>query len=129
MRKLLAAAILAATTGAYAHADTLIHAGRLIDGEARQPMTEMTIRIADQSIAAVERGYAMPGDGDTVVDLRNHTVMPGLMDLHVHLTGEYSADSRLRGFITNEADYAYMAAKYARRTLDAGFTTVRNARE
>ncbi len=126
MRKLLAAAVLAATTVVSAHADTLIHAGRLIDGEARQPMTEMTIRIAGQSIAAVERGYANPGDGDTVIDLRNHTVMPGLMDMHVHLTGEYSADSRLRGFITNEADYAYMAAKYARRTLDAGFTTVRN---
>jgi imidazolonepropionase-like amidohydrolase len=48
------------------------------------------------------------------------------MDLHTHLTGEYSQDSRLRGFITNEADYAFDAAKYAKRTLEAGFTVVRN---
>jgi imidazolonepropionase-like amidohydrolase len=48
------------------------------------------------------------------------------MDMHTHLTGEYSEDSRLRGFIMNEADYAFDAAKYAKRTLEAGFTVVRN---
>ncbi|HZW59910.1 MAG TPA: amidohydrolase family protein [Woeseiaceae bacterium] len=109
-----------------AQADTLLHAGRLIDGDAARPMTEMTVRIDGGTIAAIERGYATAGDGDLVIDLRDATVMPGLMDMHVHLTGEYGPDSRLRPFITNEADYAYMAAKYARRTLQAGFTTVRN---
>jgi imidazolonepropionase-like amidohydrolase len=108
------------------HADTLIHAGRLIDGQANRAMTGMTVRVSGDSITAIERGYTNPGSGDTVIDLRNATVMPGLMDMHVHLTGEYSADSRLRGFITNEADYAFMSAMYAKRTLHAGFTTVRN---
>ncbi len=109
-----------------AQADTLIHAGRLIDGESNRAMTEMTVRVSGDAITAIERGYSNAGSGDTVIDLKNQTVMPGLMDMHVHLTGEYSADSRLRGFVTNEADYAFMSATYARRTLHAGFTTVRN---
>ncbi|MGB5352708.1 MAG: amidohydrolase family protein [Woeseia sp.] len=108
------------------HADTLIHAGRLIDGDANSAATEMTVRVDDGLITAIEPGYTSPGDGDRVIDLREHTVMPGLMDMHVHLTGEYDAKSRLAPFITNEADYAFMTAKFARRTLNAGFTTVRN---
>jgi imidazolonepropionase-like amidohydrolase len=109
-----------------ANADTLIHAGLLIDGESQTVAREMTIRVAGADIKSVEKGYAAAGDGDTVIDLKDRTVMPGLMDMHVHLTGEYSRDSRLNRFITNEADYAFDAAKYAKRTLEAGFTVVRN---
>ncbi|MDZ7643064.1 MAG: amidohydrolase family protein [Woeseiaceae bacterium] len=107
-------------------ADTLIHAGHVIDGESGDVADAVTIRVAGKSITAIENGFTSPGPGDDVIDLSEQTVMPGLMDMHVHLTGEYGEDSRLRGFITNEADYAYMAANYARRTLEAGFTTVRN---
>ena len=107
-------------------ADTLIHAGRLIDGVSDRPGSEVTIRIEGERIVAVERGFTAGSDGDTVIDLREQTVLPGLMDMHTHLTGEYSQDSRLRGFIMNEADYAFDAAKYAKRTLEAGFTVVRN---
>jgi imidazolonepropionase-like amidohydrolase len=107
-------------------ADTLIHAGRLIDGVSDRPGSEVTIRIEGERIVAVERGFTAGSDGDTVIDLREQTVLPGLMDMHTHLTGEYSEDSRLRGFIMNEADYAFDAAKYAKRTLEAGFTVVRN---
>jgi len=108
------------------YADTLIHAGRLIDGESDAAVTEMTVRVDGPDIKAIESGYATAGPGDTVIDLRSHTVMPGLMDLHVHLTGEYSPDTRLNKFITNEADYAFDAAKNAKKTLNAGFTVVRN---
>lgn len=111
---------------ASAHADTLIHAGRLIDGESNRARTEVTIRVDGDSITGIERGYAPPGDDDTLVDLRDRTVLPGLMDMHVHLTGEYSERSNLNRFILNEADYAFDAAKYAKRTLEAGFTVVRN---
>jgi len=120
---LLAGAVMTAGTAA---ADTLIHAGRLIDGEADQAVTEKTIRIVGGDIKAIEDGYIQPGNGDTVVDLRDSTVLPGLMDTHVHLTGEYSANSNLNRFVLNEADYAFDAARYARRTLQAGFTVVRN---
>ena len=107
-------------------ADTLIHAGRLINGEIDSAITEMTVRVDGSQIKAIESGYVAAGPDDTVIDLKNHTVMPGLMDMHVHLTHQYTEDSRLNRFITNEADYAIDAVKYAKRTLEAGFTVVRN---
>ncbi len=109
-----------------AYADTLIHAGRLIDGESGRAVTEVTVRVNDDTIVGIERGYASPGNDDTIIDLKGQTVLPGLMDMHVHLTGQYSARSNLNRFILNEADYAYDAAMYAKRTLEAGFTVVRN---
>ena len=110
----------------FAQADTLIHAGRLIDGRSDRAVTEVTIRVSGNTIASIARGYTSRGGDDTVIDLRDQTVLPGLMDMHVHLTGQYSAQSNLNRFLLNEADYAYDAAMYARRTLDAGFTVVRN---
>jgi imidazolonepropionase-like amidohydrolase len=111
---------------AAANADTLIHAGRVIDGVADRPVSEATIRIDGETIIALERGYSTPGEGDTLLDFRDSTLLPGLMDMHVHLTGEYSEDDRLNDFIMNEADYAFDAAKFAKRTLESGFTVVRN---
>jgi len=119
---LLAALAVAGGAGA----DTLVHAGRLIDGDASRAVNDRTIRVSGNIITAIENGFTPPAAGDTVVDLRNSTVLPGLMDMHVHLTGEYSAQSNLNRFILNEADYAFDAAKYAKRTLEAGFTVVRN---
>src|SRR5690606_28107329 len=111
---------------AAAGADTLIHAGRVIDGIGERARMEMTIRIDGEQIVAVEQGYTRPGQKDLLIDLKEATVLPGLMDTHVHLTGEYSQDDRLTDFIMNEADYAFDAAKFAKRTLEAGFTVVRN---
>jgi imidazolonepropionase-like amidohydrolase len=115
-----------ALAAAAAHGDTLIHAGRLIDGVSDRALARMTVRIDGDTIAAVEGGYTAPAGDDVVIDLRNHTVLPGLMDMHTHLTGEYSKNDRLNDFIMNEADYAYDSVVYAKRTLDAGFTVVRN---
>ena len=126
MRKIAIVVPMLLFAAATSYADTLIHAGRIIDGRSDRAATDMTLRIADGQIAAIESGFTNPGAGDNVVDLRDQTVLPGLMDMHVHLTGQYSADSRLRGFTLNQADLALDAAKYAKRTLDAGFTVVRN---
>lgn len=112
--------------GGNSNADTLVHAGGLIDGASDVAATEMTIRVDGTRIKAIEGGYTAAGPGDTVIDLKSKTVLPGLMDMHVHLTSEYSRDSRLNRFITNEADYAIDATMYAKRTLEAGFTVVRN---
>lgn len=109
-----------------ASADTLIHAGRMIDGRADSAVSEVTLRISGETITAIERGFSAASADDTLIDLSDQTVLPGLMDMHVHLTGEYSARSNLNRFVLNEADLAFDAAKYARRTLDAGFTVVRN---
>ena len=122
----LLSALTVLLAGPLALADTLIHAGRLIDGAADSAATEMTIRIDGDTITAIESGYTAAGNGDEVIDLKRHTVLPGLMDMHVHLTGQYSANSRLSAFTMNEADFAFDAALYAKRTLEAGFTVVRN---
>jgi imidazolonepropionase-like amidohydrolase len=119
------AAVLAVVTQV-ASADTLIHAGRLIDGESGRAVTERTIRIDGTTIVALEEGYSPPAAGDRVIDLTEHTVLPGLMDTHVHLTSDYTPDSRLNRYIKNEADLALDAAMNAKRTLEAGFTVVRN---
>jgi imidazolonepropionase-like amidohydrolase len=109
-----------------AHAATLIHAGRVIDGTSDQPLLERTVVVDGQTITAIESGYRTPGAGDKVIDLRNGTLMPGLMDMHVHLTSEYSRTSELDRFKKEATDVAIEGVMYAERTLLAGFTTVRD---
>jgi len=123
-RPLLAAAALLAA--GLVHAKTLIHAGSLIDGRADTARQAVTIVIDGERIAAIEDGYTAPAAGDTVVDLKNATVLPGLIDCHVHLTDEQSPKSYTERFYLNPADYAYRSVVFARRTLLAGFTTVRD---
>ncbi|NBU25307.1 MAG: amidohydrolase family protein, partial [Gammaproteobacteria bacterium] len=87
-------------------AATLIHAGRVIDGVADKALTERTVVVDGGKIVAVEAGYRKPGAGDTVIDLRGSTLMPGLMDMHVHLTSEYSRNSASDSFRKNGPDVA-----------------------
>jgi imidazolonepropionase-like amidohydrolase len=120
-------ASLALTLGASAaSADvTLVHAGRLFDANAGRMLEQMTIVVDGERITAVEKGYRAAAAGETVIDLRDRTVLPGLIDLHVHLTQESGPD-RTERFRLDTQDFAFRAAVYARRTLDAGFTTVRD---
>ena len=104
---------------------TLIYCDRLIDGVQDRPLTNKTIIVAGKKIVAIEDGWVPSADGDTVIDLRGTTVMPGLMDMHTHLSIQYSARAYLERFYLNDADLAYRSTVYARRTLMAGFTTVR----
>lgn len=109
-----------------ADAATLIHAGRLIDGVANAPVSEVTIVVDGNVIKGVEKGYRAPGPGDAVIELRDATVMPGLCDMHVHITSENNPQSQVQGFTQSEADVALLGAQFAKRTLDAGFTCVRD---
>lgn len=122
----LAAAALALLFTIAAQAKILIHAGSLIDGRADTARRNVTIVVEGDRIAAVADGFATPAAGDTVIDLKNATVMPGLMDMHVHLNGEQSPTSYTERFFMNTADVALRATVYAKRTLLAGFTTVRD---
>tara|TARA_B100001057_G_scaffold48053_2_gene42819 strand:- start:602 stop:1891 length:1290 start_codon:yes stop_codon:yes gene_type:complete len=106
--------------------DTLIHAGKVIDGVSEIVIENVTIRIEGPRIQNIESGFTDPDQNDTLIDLKDQTVLPGLIDTHVHLTGEYNENSRLKRFISNEADYALDSALYAKKTLEAGFTVVRN---
>ena len=109
-----------------AYGDTLIHAGKMIDGISVAVIENVTLRIKESKIQKIEAGFIDPDPNDTLIDLRDQTVLPGLIDTHVHLTGEYNENSRLKRFISNEADYALDSALYAKKTLEAGFTVVRN---
>lgn len=111
---------------ALASAKTLIHAGTLIDGRADSVRKSVTIVVEGDRIADIADGYAAPAAGDSVVELKDAAVMPGLIDCHVHLTDEQSPKSYTERFYLNPADYAYRSTVYARRTLLAGFTTVRD---
>ena len=108
-------------------ADTIIYAGALIDGVSDAPRAEVSIVVAEGKFEAIEEGYIAPNPDDTVIDLREYTVMPGLMDMHVHLRIEHSKDSYTERFFMNPTDFALLATVYAERTLMAGFTTVRDA--
>jgi imidazolonepropionase-like amidohydrolase len=120
---LTAAAILLA---ANASARTLIHAGALIDGIQSEPMLERTIVVDGDKLIEIAEGYLAPAAGDELIDLKNHTVMPGLMDMHTHLSSEMSKNSYIERFRLAPADYSMRAVAHARRTLRAGFTTVRD---
>lgn len=103
----------------------VIHAGRMIDVVAGRVAEGVTITIDGNRITAVEPGYRTPEGAQKRIDLTDHTVMPGLMDMHVHLTTEMSPTMFTEKFLMESADYAYRAKVLAERTLLAGFTTVR----
>ena len=108
------------------YAATIIHAGLLIDGRHDEPLSEMSITIEEGRIVGVVKGYIQPKDGDKLIRLTDYTVMPGLMDMHTHLMSQHSKDSYSEKFFMDQADYALRSTVYARATLLAGFTTVRD---
>lgn len=77
-------------------------------------------------ITAVESGFRTAGSGVEVIDLRQSVVMPGFIDMHVHLEGETSPQRYIEPFTLNPEDIAFRSTVFARRTLEAGFTTVRD---
>lgn len=104
---------------------TFLHCGRILPMKGA-PLEQATIVVEGKQIARIERGYLTPPAGAEVVDLKNKTVLPGLIDCHVHIEWEQSRSSYNERYVLNPADIAYRAAVYARRTLEIGFTTVRD---
>jgi len=103
-----------------------IHAGTLIDVRTNQLRQHMTIVVEEGVILSVESGFNSGQSGDQIIDLSNYTVMPGLMDMHVHIESQTSPNQFMERMTNNEADVAYNAAGYAETTLMAGFTSVRD---
>ncbi|MGC2028969.1 MAG: amidohydrolase family protein, partial [Steroidobacteraceae bacterium] len=104
---------------------TALQCGHLIDTVNGKMLGATTVIIEGGKIKEVSSGVQSPA-GAKVIDLATQTCMPGLIDSHVHLTGETSRSQYVDKFHWNIADYAIRSTVYARRTLLAGFTTVRN---
>lgn len=107
--------------------DIYIQAGNLVDTQNGKLLKEKTIIVSGKKIKAVENGFVSPkNEADSLIDLRSKTVLPGFTDMHVHLEGESNPNQYLAEFSNNEADIAFNSVNFARKTLMAGFTTVRD---
>jgi imidazolonepropionase-like amidohydrolase len=105
---------------------TYIHCGQVFDSASGKIKKELTLIIEGNKIDQVVKGYAQPVQGATMIDLKSKTVYPGFIDMHVHIESESNPSKYLNKYRLNEADIAFDAAVFARRTLMAGFTTVRD---
>jgi imidazolonepropionase-like amidohydrolase len=141
MKSMIAAAALALLSGTTAFAQikpaaaraegavVMVQAGQLLDRPGQAPRGPSTVVIRGGVVEAVREGFVgaetMPGA--RVIDLRDRFVLPGLIDSHVHLVSDRAGqEGLLAGFTDSLPANAYEAAGNARKTLMAGFTTVRN---
>lgn len=110
----------------------VIHAGTLLAVPGRDPVAEASVVIHGDRIESVRRGFISPGDVEAggaavrLIDLSDSFVLPGLIDAHDHITAMPGRNKRIWITTKTDADQALYGAHYARLTLEAGFTTIRN---
>jgi imidazolonepropionase-like amidohydrolase len=128
----LVACALSATASAApspAHSFVVIQAGQLLDRPGNEPRGPSTIVVRDGKIESIKDGIAGAENfsGATIIDLRDRFVLPGLIDSHVHLDSDKAGEEGLvEGLTRSDPYFAYEAEVNARKTLEAGFTSVRN---
>ncbi|RMB56115.1 amidohydrolase family protein [Dokdonia sinensis] len=126
MKKRLFLVLAIACTLATVAQTQLLHCGKLVDTEKGKVLSEQTIYVTGNKIDKVVAGYASAKANETIIDLKDKTVLPGLIDMHVHIEGETNPKRYLETFTKNPADVAFTAQEIGERTLMAGFTTVRD---
>jgi len=104
---------------------TIIKAGKLIDVENGTVLLNQMILVRNDSIIQIGNKINIPKEA-TIIDLSNYTVLPGLIDCHTHITGQAGGDYYAAIFRKTPVDVAVTAHIYAKKTLEAGFTTVRD---
>jgi len=124
MRLPLAVLLCSVATPALADV-TALHCGKVFDSRSATVRTAQTVVVENGKVREIRAGNA-PVAGANNIDLSGHTCLPGWIDLHVHLSGQSSPGSYSEGFRLDDVDFAFRSVGYARKTLDAGFTTVRD---
>lgn len=123
MRNFLLLAVCIFSLNAFSQ-KTYLQVGKLIDTKNGKVLEEKTIVVAADTIQQILDGYQ--SGSAKVIDLKTKTVLPGFIDMHVHIESETSPNKYLEKFTLNEADVAYKAQEIALRTVNAGFTSVRD---
>jgi imidazolonepropionase-like amidohydrolase len=127
---LAATSVLLATAPAVFAEISIIHAGELLAIPGKAVKVKQTIVIEDERIVEIRKGYSDPGEFEgevKVIDLKDQFVLPGLMDLHVHLQGELGPDNDSERLKMSSQQVEMRSVMFGMRTLMAGFTTVRDA--
>ncbi len=112
-------------SGIIAQNTLLLHCGKIIDISSEKPILKSTIAVQDDKILWIKKGYKKRTENEKIIDLKNKTVLPGLMDMHTHLSGQSSPTRYIDRFTKNISDIAYESVGYSKKTLMSGFTTVR----
>ena len=107
-------------------AEHVIHAGRLVDVDAGKVLENMSVITSDEQIVAVQEGFVQAESGQKLIDLSQHVVLPGLMDMHTHITNVITPEFYSEQYTLGPADWALRATVYTEDTLMAGFTTIRD---
>jgi len=122
-----ATAIIALLISSLSLADsTWIRCGGLVDVAEGQTLGPHTVVVADGRFGETRQGHPQAPDGVEIVDLGELICLPGLMDMHTHLSSEFTPQAYIHRFTLNEGDLALRGAHFARITLESGFTTVRD---
>ena len=104
-----------------------MHCGKIIDTENGKTLNNKTIIVSGNKILSIKNGFISPDNpDDKVINLKNKTVMPGFIDMHVHLESQFEPKKGRLNVTANDADVAFESIEYAKKTLMAGFTTVRD---
>ncbi|MDQ3268874.1 MAG: amidohydrolase family protein [Pseudomonadota bacterium] len=117
--------VLAASPALAVESATALQCGKLFDSRSGKLLDARTVVVRDGKVAEVLEGRVAVPDSRTI-DLSAHTCSPGWTDLHVHMASQSSPESYSEGFRLDDVDYAFRSVGYARKTLLAGFTSVRD---
>jgi imidazolonepropionase-like amidohydrolase len=126
-KKLIPIIILVLSTLSVYSQDYYLHCGSVLDVQTGKEIKAATIITSKNKIVKITDGYiTKQNPNDIEIDLKNKFILPGLIDMHVHIESEQNPKSYASKFTNNEADIAFEAARFAEITLLAGFTTVRD---
>ncbi|MEP5305253.1 MAG: amidohydrolase family protein, partial [Flavobacteriaceae bacterium] len=106
--------------------ETYLQCGNVVDVKSGKVLSEKTIVVSGKNIKSILNGYQTGNAEAVIVDLKDKTILPGFIDMHVHIESESNPKSYVERYTLNDADVAFQSTVYAKKTLMAGFTTVRD---